>query len=151
MRNEIKIELFNQCQNYIRDRISAAEHAIAAAREASLDDTKSSAGDKYETGRAMMQQEIDRNSLQLHEAKKLQQMLQQIKPEALFRVIQAGSLVHTNHGKFFIAISAGALHVGEQTFYAVSPASPIGLQLMGKRVDDTFTFGGKSFIIQYTA
>ena len=66
--NDIKSQLYNFCMEYAEERISTANEAIKAARDSSNDDTKSSAGDKYETGRAMMQQDIDRQTLQLGEA-----------------------------------------------------------------------------------
>jgi len=53
----IKEQLHNLCITYVQNRMQAAEDAFRAAEQASNDDTKSSAGDKYETGRAMMQQE----------------------------------------------------------------------------------------------
>lgn len=58
--------------------MDASAEAIVAAQQASTEDTKSSAGDKYETGRAMMQQEQDRNSAQLNEANKLMVALNRI-------------------------------------------------------------------------
>ena len=60
--NGIKQELYKQCKNYVSNCIDTAQKAIDDAVESANDDTKSSAGDKYETGREMMQQEIDRNN-----------------------------------------------------------------------------------------
>lgn len=83
----------------------AIEHAQLAANE----ETKSSAGDKYETGRAMMQLEIEKQSVQLAEAMKLKHVLSQINPEKTTETIQSGSLVFTDQGNFYISISAGKL------------------------------------------
>ena len=55
----LKEELYNQCLNYVQSRMDAAQQGIDEAQQASKDDTKSSAGDKYETGRAMMQQQTE--------------------------------------------------------------------------------------------
>ena len=71
---ELKKELYKQCLDYVQQRMQAAEQAIEAAQKASNDDTKSSAGDKYETGRAMMQQETARNLVQLNETNKLKKV-----------------------------------------------------------------------------
>src|SRR5690606_31265719 len=71
--------LYEQCLSAIQSRIANAELALKQAREASQDDTKSSAGDKYETTREMMQQDIDRNNMQLYEAKKISFQLEQCK------------------------------------------------------------------------
>ena len=72
--NRIKEELFKHCLNYVEECINTAQLAIEDARSSANDDTKSSAGDKFETGREMMQQEIDRNRKQLEEAKKMRCM-----------------------------------------------------------------------------
>lgn len=144
---QIKQQLYQLCAEQIKQRINDAETAIAEARKASENDTKSSAGDKYETGRAMMQQEIDMNSRQLMEAGRLKSQLQQINPEAEHTIAQAGSLVETNQENFYIAVSAGALFIDGKKYFAISAASPIGLQLKGKQAGDSFKMNGKEFRI----
>ncbi|MDQ1139553.1 hypothetical protein [Pedobacter agri] len=64
----LKNQLFQLCFTFIQNRIENIEYSMLQARQASNDDTKSSAGDKYETTREMMQQEMDRNSKLLYEA-----------------------------------------------------------------------------------
>ncbi|WP_026899193.1 hypothetical protein [Daejeonella oryzae] len=145
--NLIKLQLYELCNTYINERIKTAENAIEAARESANDDTKSSAGDKYETGREMMQQEINRNTLQLHEARKLQQILQSINPEHSAGFIRNGSLVITNHGNFYISISAGHLVIDGTDYFAVSTSSPIGAILIKSGLGDTFDFNGKKFTV----
>lgn len=142
---KIKPKLYQLCADQIRQRISDAETAIAEARKASENDTKSSAGDKYETGRAMMQQEIDLNSRQLLEARKQQTQLQQINPHSEHTIAQAGSLVETDQGKFYLAVGAGVLQIDAEKCYAISVASPIGLQLKGKCAGTGFKLNEKEF------
>ena len=144
----IKESLFNVCTNYIEARIASAQHAINNAIESSNDDTKSSAGDKYETGREMMQQEIDRNRKQLEEAKKQKLILEQIDPLQYFDVVQQGSLVKTNFGSFYIAISCGQVQLDGLIFFAISAVSPIGKKLFRQKKGYKFDFNGKTFIIE---
>ena len=143
----IKENLYNQCLAYVDQRIHTAENAIKSARESANDDTKSSAGDKYETGRAMMQQEIDNNLLQLNEAKRLRAVLVQIIPEKEVDTVHIGSLVITNKGNFYISVSAGQLKVNDVIYFAVSSISPIGAKLMRLQVGSEFNFNGKEFKI----
>ena len=63
---DLKKKLYDLCIAYVQGRMDEAKLAIDEAQKASNDDTKSSAGDKYETGREMMQQETDRNMAQLN-------------------------------------------------------------------------------------
>ncbi len=139
----IKERLHLACMDYIEDRISTAQQAITAARESANDDTKSSAGDKYETGREMMQQEIDRNRKQLEESQKLKLVLEKIEPNKSTVLIQNGALVTTNYGKFYISISLGQIVVDDSIYFAVSSVSPIGLKLMKQVKGYEFDFNGK--------
>src|SRR5437879_10493688 len=107
--NDLKKELHKLCINYVQKRIDTALHAINASQQAANEETKSSAGDKYETGRAMMQQEADRNQVQLNEANKLMVALNHINTGTTFKTAEPGSLVITINGKFYIAVSAGTL------------------------------------------
>lgn len=146
--SELKKELYKQCVNYVQKRMEAAQHAIIEAQKASNDDTKSSAGDKYETGRAMMQQETDRNMVQLNEANKLNIALNQVTANGESDHVITGSLVITNHGNFYIAVSAGMFTINKEQYFAVSPASPIGLMLRGQKKGGEFTLNGKLYHIK---
>jgi hypothetical protein len=143
--SNIKQQLYNQCIAYIKNRMSEAEHAFKDAEKAQNDDTKSSAGDKYETGRAMMQQEKDRNTIQLNEANKLMVALNLVSTKGTSKIAENGSLVITDNGKFYIAISAGALVVDGESYFAVSAASPIGIKLKGLKAGDGFVLNGKGY------
>jgi hypothetical protein len=144
----IKQQLYNQCIAYVQKRMDEAEHAYRDAEQAQNDDTKSSAGDKYETGRAMMQQEKDRNTIQLNEANKLMVALTGIGTKGKSLTAEPGSLVITDNGKFYVAISAGALVIDGETYFAVSVVSPIGLKFKGLKAGDGFNLNGKLYRIQ---
>src|ERR1700743_1454454 len=136
--SDLKKELHQLCIDYVRGRMDTATQAINTAQQAANEETKSSAGDKYETGRAMAQQETDRNQAQLNEANKLMVALNHINVGVVSKTALPGSLVITNNGKFYIAISAGALLLNGESYCAVSPASPIGLSLKGQKKGNQF-------------
>jgi len=144
---EIKRELYNYCLRFAEERINAAEQAIKDAQDASVNDTKSSAGDKYETTREMMQQEISRNQAQLTEARKLKHALNQINPDKKYDSVQNGSLVITDNGAFYLSISAGQIKHQDKIYFAISAFSPVGRNLMGLKKGDAFAFNGKKFEI----
>ena len=128
--------------------MDAAEHAFKNAEQASNDDTKSSAGDKYETGRAMMQQEKDRNTIQLNEANKLMVALNHISTKGSSVEAETGSVIITNNGKFYIAISAGSLQANGERYFAISPVSPIGIKLKGLKAGNAFDLNGKNYQVE---
>ena len=144
----LKEELYKQCVDYVQSRMDAAQQGIDEAQQASKDDTKSSAGDKYETGRAMMQQQTDRNMAQLNEANKLKVALNSINATITHTTIDTGSVVKTNNGNFYLAISAGTLNVNGESYFAISPASPIGFKLKGLKAGDRFELNGKGYTIE---
>jgi len=62
--------------------------------------------------------------------------------------VEPGSLVITDNGSFYLAISAGLLTVNNNKYYAVSPASPIGLKLKGLKSGNKFTLNEKCYLIE---
>jgi hypothetical protein len=146
--SEIKKELYKLCVEYVEKRMEAAQQAINEAQKASNDDTKSSAGDKYETGREMAQQETNRNLAQLNEANKLKVALNSISFEHLSEQAEPGAIVLTDQGNFYMAISAGLLTVKNENYFAISPASPIGLKLKGLKSGSQFNLNNKFYLVK---
>jgi transcription elongation GreA/GreB family factor len=146
--SDLKKELHQLCINYVRKSMEAAQDAINDAQKASTDDTKSSAGDKYETSREMMQQQTDRNMAQLNEANKLLVALNRISTVGTSEKAEPGSVILTSNGNFYLAISAGSLLLNGKNYFAVSPASPVGNMLNGKKAGDGFTLNGKTYQIE---
>ncbi len=143
----IKKQLHALCQVYINDRIASAQEAMRMAQSSANDETKSSAGDKYETGRAMAQLEIEKNSAQLAEALKQRESLEKVQSDQHSMDVQAGSLVITNQGNFYISISAGKLLLAGVEYFAISQASPLGSKLMKQVSGASLIFNQKEFRI----
>ncbi len=144
---QTKSALYQLCLNFIEERIKTATTALQQAREASNDDTKSSAGDKYETSREMAQQDIDRNKRLLMDAEENQKMLLVIKDLPSTDIVRNGSLVITSNGNFYLSISAGQLQIDSKPYFAISAVSPIGKVLLGKKKGDSFEFNGRKYEI----
>lgn len=143
----LKQQLYQLCSDYLLNKEAQIKQMIAEAREASANETKSSAGDKYETTRELMQQEIDQNMARLSELDRLKAILHHISPTQTGTIVASGSVVYTTNGNFYITIGAGQLKVNDNSFYAISVASPMGMQLLGKSVGYSFVLNGKSFEI----
>ena len=144
---ELRKALFGLCLAYADARIAAAQEAMQQAQEAANAEEKSSAGDKYETGRAMAHLEKEKAAAQVAAGNKLKEVLNKINPTQPTAKAALGSIVYTNIGNFYLAISAGKLVVEGKEYLAVSPASPIGLQLMGSKVGDRINFQNKLVVI----
>lgn len=149
MGNTIKIQLYEYCQNFLKERVETLKNAILTSRQSSWEDTKSSAGDKYETSREMVQGEITQNTRQLEEAVKLYSVIEQIKhSDNSSGTVVVGSLVKTDKGYFYIGIPVGMVVLEGKSYAIISSSSPIGQSLMGKKLGDQFLFQNKTFTIQ---
>lgn len=131
-----KEELVNIIKSKIDDRIKNLENLIAETR-ASNNDTKSSMGDKYETGREMLQQEINNLQVQLNEVLKQQSILQKLQIKNSEKA-EIGALVETEKGLFFISISAGEIMFENQKVMSVSADSPLAKSMSGKGKGENF-------------
>jgi hypothetical protein len=140
----LKRYLHAHCVAYVQERIGAAQEAIQTAQRSANEETKSSAGDKYETGRAMAQLEIEKHSAQLAETLKLKHALEQISVDDESSIVRAGSVVLTNQGNFYLAISAGQILIQDKTYFALSPGSPLGQKLIGLAVQGYLLLTKKS-------
>jgi transcription elongation GreA/GreB family factor len=150
MREEdiIKRQLMDQCIALVEQRIGNSRQAMNAAQESANAEEKSSAGDKYETGRAMAQIERDKAAQQLKEAMHLKSVLQTINLKSSAGVVTQGSLVITDVNHFFIAISLGKQTVANVAYFVIAPITPIGRLLMGLHVGSQFSFNNQMHTIR---
>ncbi|MEH6536753.1 MAG: 3-oxoacyl-ACP synthase [Psychroserpens sp.] len=145
--NDLKQELFNKCQVFIDNRLKAVQLTIWEIQESLTSETKSSAGDKHETGRAMLQLEREKAGRQLAEIQKVNQLLAKIDISKSSNIIVLGSIIYTTQANYFITISAGELKVNNQSFYAISANTPIAKLLLGKTVGDQIRFRDQEFAV----
>ncbi|CAM1358121.1 3-oxoacyl-ACP synthase [Tenacibaculum litopenaei] len=142
----IKRQLKEACERFVNKRLETVSKVMSSGRDSLNSETKSSAGDKHETGRAMIQLEMEKAGQQLQNIQAMQTTLNKIGLDSS-DVARLGSLVHTNKGQYYLSISAGSLHIADQNYFAVSLSSPIGKLLLGKRAGDTEILNGMSIKI----
>ena len=144
----IKAQLYNQCVQFVENRLQTIKKTISEIQESLTSETKSSAGDKHETGRAMLQLEREKAGNQLSEIQKVKETLYKINIDNTSETISLGSVVYTSKSNYFIAISTGELKINNELFYAISPSTPIGQLLIGKQVNDDVQFRNQEFKIE---
>ncbi|NJN25533.1 MAG: 3-oxoacyl-ACP synthase [Cyclobacteriaceae bacterium] len=145
--NVLKPKLLQHCMTFAQARIGRLEHALNEAQQAANEQSKSSAGDKYNTDRAMMHIERDNHAKQLAEAHLLLKTLDLVQVSTIHTKVDMGSLVQTSLGNFFISISAGKITLDGVEVMAVSLASPIGQQLTGKKAGEQFVINAREHTI----
>jgi len=146
---EIKSTLLIQIMDQLDEKIDSLSIEIASTIESRNNDTKSSAGDKFETGREMMQIELDKNEAQLNKTVKNKHDLSQINTMCTFTKVEFGSLVITNMGKYFISLPIGKVEVDGDSIYCISLASPLGQAMMHKYEKESFSFQNKEHMIEF--
>ena len=143
----IKEELYKSCIKFIDDRLLTVTTTISDIQNSLQSETKSSAGDKHETGRAMLQLEREKAGHQLAEIEKQKEILQNINIESKHQRVAFGSVVFTSKANYFIAISAGEISLKDCKIYAISVATPMAQLLLSKSVGDTVQFRDDVFTI----
>ena len=137
-----KTELIKLINQKLSEKIENFEKLIAETR-ASSNDTKSSMGDKYETGREMLQQEINNLQVQLNEVLKQQDFLKtsfdKRRMTKKFDKAEKGAIVKTEKGLFFISVSLGEVTFDNQKIICISPESPLAKAMNGKQKGEVFS------------
>ena len=144
----IKEELYKFCEGYVNQRLQTVEEIIYSNQKALQSETKSSAGDKHETGRAMLQLEMEKAGQQLKGISQMKEILAKMDISKNSNIAHLGSIVETNIGSYFLSISSGELVVADKKYFAVSVSSPIGKLLLGKKENEEVVFNGKKITIE---
>lgn len=129
---------------FLEGKISGLQAALKDAQDSANSETKSSAGDKHETSRAMAQLENERLSKQLSILTQQAEVLQKINPELISEKIGLGTVVECEHNVFFISTGLGKIKLNDSTFFAIASNSPVGKKLTGKTVGDNIQVGSNN-------
>lgn len=144
----MKLEIIEKCREGLRAKKLNISNEIEAVKDSMGSDTKSSAGDKYETGREMMNQERDKLQSQLGVIDRQIESLNQIKTNKQFEKIDFGALVKTSMAHYFISISYGKISVNNKDVFLVSAVTPLAQLMMGKKAGDKVNWNGKDILIE---
>lgn len=138
-------ELLSGIEQLLHERIARLDGDIVSGRSDLGTDTKSSAGDKHEVGREMVQQELDKLEAQRAKLRMLLHDLNgtPIPHQAL--CVEHGSVVSTDQGWFFLAVGLGAMELHGERCFVLSPAAPLAKALLGARVGDQVVHERRSY------
>lgn len=142
---EERDSLLAECRRIVDERIAKAQAELKSFSEQSGEETKSSAGDKYETARAMLHLEKEKTAAQLSESIKLKKVLDQIGHGLVSSGL--GKLLITNEGKFFISVSLGMVSSNGEKYFVLSPVAPLGKIFAQAEQRQVVEFNGKKYEI----
>ena len=145
---ELKKRIREECLSMLKDKIREIKSEIDAVQESAISDTKSSMGDKYETGREVMMQEKNKLDGQLGILLDQLTALKMIEVDKTHAKVRQGSLVETDKGTFFISIPFGQMNFNGKQIFVISPGAPLAREMAGKSVSESFSFNTQTHTIK---
>ena len=136
----IKKNLYAHCKTLIQEKLIFLEKQKEVLQLALTSESKSSAGDKHETGRAMIQIEREKLGRQIAITEKNYNKLFALSNPVNTSLVSLGSLVITDKANYYILISVESYFINSKIYYCISSQSPIGKLLLGKKVKDQINF-----------
>lgn len=140
-----KKKLKELCISHLSERIESDRAAMMQAQEAAVNEERSTAGDKYEVGRAMSQIDRDNFAAQLEEAQTELGLLNAIDTDRLYQQVSNGAVIMSGGAVFFIATGLGIIQAMDQKVAVLSPSSPFAAAMRGKKKGDKVEFNGNVF------
>ena len=146
----MKSRLFAHCIELAKTKVQSLKSELESTRESTTSEGKSTAGDKHETGRAMMHLEQEKLHKQLAEAQAIVAAFERIESSVDHDSVQVGAIVQTQRATFLLAVGLGKIHFEDKDYFVVSPESPVAKQMMGKKVGEHFAVNGREYVITAT-
>ena len=143
-----KHQVYERYLQLINEKFNALQLILNELNDSAKNETKSTAGDKHETALAMLQIEQENTRNKLKEIKEQKLQLDRIDINLKSEKIIKGSLIKTNHGYLFLSIALGKITVEHQQIIALSPQSPLGLKLVGAKINDEIELNNLKYVIE---
>ena len=144
----MKQKIHQQYLQLVQDKIDVFQDMISSLTEDSKNDAKGSAGDKHETALSMMHIEQEKLTNKLKESIQQKSILDKIDTSQIHNKVAVGSLVKTNNLTVYISVALPKITFDAQNIFAISPQSPLGIQLMGKQTGFQFDMNGTKYLIE---
>ena len=138
---KLKTRVHELCIQLVKDKIKLIDDLYLSNQNALNSSTKSSAGDKHETSRAIIHLNQEKLSSQLLELNKSLRILFQI-DIVEHSSVNMGSLFKTDHSTFYISIGLGKVSLNGADIIIMSPISPLSQRLIGLNKHDSIEFNG---------
>lgn len=142
-----KEELLEELHKAIHRRINEASKILDEVQESVDSESQSTAGDKHDTSRELMQQERNKAAQNLQNQIAMDGLLIQLKNTASSNVITFGSLVLTSIGWIFIGLPLGKITFEKCDVLCVSGNSPMAKLLVNGKAGGCIEINNNSIEI----
>lgn len=143
-----KKQVFEQIETELKVKIDETQQEISSLQKEMSEETKSSAGDKFETSREMMNQSINQLQDNLQQQKKQLQQLKELKNNKSTEKVGMGSFVCTEKANFLFGLAFGKINSAKENIFVLSLNSPLGRLFLDKKVGDTVQMNQNNYTIK---
>lgn len=143
-----KNEIIDKVKSEFEKRLLDLKSQTSALQVDVANESKSSAGDKHETSRAMMNLEQEKLGRQYQEVLNMKERFEKIDFDSPSSAVKLGSLITTNKGKFLLSVGLGKVVIQSEEVLLLSLQSPLGEVLLGKKVGDKIQMNTNQFVIE---
>ncbi|MCL9769900.1 hypothetical protein NAT47_05675 [Flavobacterium sp. HXWNR69] len=143
----IKQKIKQQHLLLLQDKIDVYQDMISGLSDDAQNDAKGSAGDKHETALSMMHLEQEKLTNKLKESIVFKEIIEKIDVSKNVSTVTLGSYVKVNSMQLFVSAALPKITIDGVTILSISPQSPLGSELMGKKPLDVIVVNGNSFTI----
>lgn len=140
--------VYNNCIQHLQNTLNIYQKEYASLKNDLLSESKCTAGDKHETGRAMLHLETEKLGKLISEKQRDLDFLSSLKNKEESNFIQVGSLINTSIGWLFISVGLGKISFNNTTIFALSAVAPISKVLINKKVGDQVILNNKQIDIK---
>lgn len=145
----LKERLKTICIQRLEDKISAFRTIVSDMSADAQTDAKSSAGDKHETGLAMMHIEQENLSKKIKENLDILEVVSKIDEKKVSDKVEFGSVVKINSVTLFFSAALPKIILDDMSVMAISNDAPIAKELLGRKLNETFVFNNCEFKVNY--
>ena len=124
-----------------------ANEYMESIQESIRSETKSTAGDKHDTTRELMQQERNKAAQNISHHLLAQKTIIELRNTKRSERITFGSLIETNRSWIYIGLSMGKVSYDGIDVLCVSPVSPLARAFEHKTKNETINFKGVEYSI----
>lgn len=146
--SDLKSTLLNSLIEQLDEKLSYLNSHSKDLNDALTSETKSTAGDKHDTSRAMIH--LEQEKIQ-HQFSKIQQQRYQLlsfKEITSTERIGLGNIILTPQNTFLLGVGLGKQVLNGKVIFCIGAETPLAAQLLGKKVKDEFYFNGKTEVIE---
>ena len=145
----MKMKVLEALQLHLTEAVEEGRSHLTSLQEALTSEAKSTAGDKHQTGRAMIHQEMRQVNDTLKRSQSTLQELKRMQKASVVPVfVTSGVLVETSGPWVLVGLPFGKLNLEGTLVLGVSSEAPLAKAWHGAKPGDEVRMGPSTFLIK---